>query len=133
MKAVFDTNIVASASFWRGKPFDCLTAWALGKCGVVVSPQLLSEYFETVEELSRRYPQKTRVQWLEALTQSAELVFPMESARGVVKDRDDEMVLECAAAAGVDFLVTGDKLHLLPVGEWRGVKIVTAADFLSLF
>ena len=100
---------------------------------MVVSPQLLSEYFETVEELSRRYPQKTHVQWLEALTQSAELVFPMESARGVVKDRDDEMVLECAAAAGADFLVTGDKLHLLPVGEWRGVKIVPAADFLSLF
>jgi predicted nucleic acid-binding protein len=28
MKVVFDTNVVASASFWRGTPFDCLAAWA---------------------------------------------------------------------------------------------------------
>lgn len=131
MNAVFDTNIVASASFWRGKPFDCLSAWAAGKCTVVVSPQLLSEYFDTVAELTRRYPQKRRVEWIEALTQSARLVFPMENARGVVPDRDDEMALECAAAGGVDFLVTGDKTHLLPVGEWRGIKLVTAADFLA--
>jgi hypothetical protein len=26
VKVVFDTNVVVSASFWRGKPFDCLAA-----------------------------------------------------------------------------------------------------------
>ena len=30
MKVVFDTNVVASATFWRGAPFDCLAAWAQG-------------------------------------------------------------------------------------------------------
>ena len=31
MRAIFDANVVASASFWQGKPFDCLTAWAQGR------------------------------------------------------------------------------------------------------
>ena len=43
MKVVFDTTVVASASDWRGAPFDCLAAWAQGRCEAVVSPALLAE------------------------------------------------------------------------------------------
>jgi len=132
MKVVFDTNIVASASFWRGKPFDCLTAWARGEIAAYVSPQLLSEYFDTVEELAARYPDKRRVEWIEALTASADLVFPTDRARGETPDPYDEMVLECALAAEADFLVSGDKKHLLPLREFRGVKIITADAFLKM-
>jgi predicted nucleic acid-binding protein len=46
MHVVFDTNVVASASFWRGTPFDCLIAWTNGRCEAVVSPALLAEYHE---------------------------------------------------------------------------------------
>jgi len=132
MKVVFDTNIVASASYWRGKPFDCLTAWTQGEISVFVSPQLLSEYFDTVEELSARYPDKRRVEWIEALTASADLVFPTDRARGETPDPFDEMVLECALAAEADYLVSGDKKHLLPLREFRGIKIMTADAFLKL-
>lgn len=132
MKAVFDTNIVASASFWRGKPYDCLAAWARGEVSVFVSPQLLSEYFDTIEELSARYPDKPRVEWVEHLTASADLVFPSDRARGETPDPFDEMVLECALAADADYIVSGDKKHLLPLREFRGVKIITADEFLKL-
>ena len=132
MKVVFDTNIVASASFWRGKPFDCLTAWARGEIAVYVSPQLLSEYFDTVEELAARYPDKRRVEWIEVLTASADLVFPTDRARGETPDPDDEMVLECALAAEANYLVSGDKKHLLPLREFRGIKIITADAFLKM-
>ena len=132
MKVVFDTNIVASASFWRGKPFDCLSAWARGEISVSVSPQLLSEYFDTLEELGARYPDKARVEWAEALTASADLVFPADRARGEWPDPFDEMVLECAIAADADYIVSDDKKHLLPLREFRGVKIITADAFLKL-
>src|SRR5437868_9911378 len=121
MKVVFDTNIVASASFWRGKPFDCLSAWAQGVISVFVSPQLLSEYFDTIEELSARYPERPRENWVEALTASADLVFPSDRARGETLDPFDEMVLECALAVDADCIVSGDKKHLLALREFRGV------------
>ena len=132
MNAVFDTNVVASASFWRGKPFDCLAAWARGDVVVAVSPQLLSEYFDTIEELAARYPERNRVEWVESLTASADLVFPSDRARGATDDPDDEMVLECALATGADYLVTGDKKHLLALHEFRGIRIVSCAEFLKL-
>jgi uncharacterized protein len=125
------TNIVASASFWRGKPFDCLSAWARGECEAVVSPQTLSEYFETIEELAARYPTMQRVEWAESLTAAAELVFTLDRARGEVKDPDDEIFLECALAGRADCIVSGDKAHLLPLREWRGIKILSAAQFLA--
>lgn len=130
MKVVFDTNVVASATFWRGKPFDCLAAWAQGRCEAIVSPALLAEYHETIEELQRDYPDRPSVAWTEALTDTATLVFPAERAAGATPDPDDEMILECALAAEADVIVSGDKRHLLALQRFRGIPILNPADFL---
>jgi putative PIN family toxin of toxin-antitoxin system len=127
---VFDTNVVASASFWRGAPSDCLAAWAQGRCEAVVSPALLAEYHETIEELRLDYPRREPVEWVDALTESAELIFPTERATGATPDPGDEMVLECALAAAADYIVSGDKKHLLALREFRGIQIVSPSDFL---
>jgi putative PIN family toxin of toxin-antitoxin system len=120
VKVVFDTNVVASASFWRGAPFDCLAGWAQGRCEAVVSPALLAEYHETIEELRLDYPRREPV----------ELIFPTERATGATPDPGDEMVLECALAAEADYIVSGDKKHLLSLREFHGIRIVSPADFL---
>ena len=130
MKVVFDTNVVASASFWRGTPFNCLTAWAEGRCEAVVSPALLAEYHETIEELRREYPGRPFAAWADALAESATLVFPADRAAGATPDPDDEMILECALAGEVDFIVTGDTKHLLPLRQFRGIPIISPAEFL---
>ena len=130
MKVVFDTNVVASASFWRGAPFDCLAAWAQGRCVTVVSSNLLAEYHETVSELRLDYPSRKCVEWVEVLTASAELVFPIERASGATPDPDDEMILECALAAEADYIVSGDIKHLLALRQFQGIPIVAPADFL---
>lgn len=49
----------------------------------------------------------------------------------VSDDPDDDRVLECAAAAQADYLLTGDK-HLLKLGSYRATRIVKAAEFLAL-
>lgn len=130
MRAVFDTNVVASASFWRGSPFDCLAAWAQGRCEAAVSPELLAEYHETMERLRREYPRHLYVQWAEALTEAAIFVFPNERAGGATPDPGDEKVLECALAAEANVIVTGDKRHLLPMKRFRDVEIASPAEFL---
>ena len=132
MKVVFDTNVVASASFWRGKPFDCLAAWAQGRCEAAVTPAMLAEYQETIEELRLAYPDRKPVEWAEVLAESAVLVFPTDRATGATPDPDDEMILECALAAEADYIVTGDKKHLLALREFQGIRIVSPADFLRL-
>ena len=130
MKIVFDTNVVVSASFWRGPPFDCLMAWAQGRCQAAVSAPLLAEYHETTEELRMEHPDQPCVDWAAALTEAAALVFPVDRAAGATPDPADEMILECALAADADYIVTGDKKHLLPLREFHGIRIVPPSEIL---
>jgi predicted nucleic acid-binding protein len=48
----------------------------------------------------------------------------------VKEDPTDNRILECAAASGSDYLVSGDK-HLLKLGH-QGIKIVSPADFIQM-
>jgi predicted nucleic acid-binding protein len=60
----------------------------------------------------------------------AEPFTPDPSVSGVAPDDEDDLVLGTAVAAEADFLVTGDK-GFLAVREFRGVRIVTADEFLA--
>ena len=48
----------------------------------------------------------------------------------VVKDKKDNIILECAVAADVKCIVSGDS-HLLNLKEFRDIKIVSANEFLK--
>lgn len=52
--------------------------------------------------------------------------------RGVCRDPNDDVIIECAVIAGADFIVTGDK-DLLAVRQYQGIRIVTPRDFLDEF
>ena len=131
MKVVFDTNVVVSACFWRGAPFECLAMWGRRELTAAISPPLLVEYEETFEELMLDYGDRLHVDWTELLRSSAEMVFPVERASGATADPFDEMVLECALAAGVEAIVSGDKKHLLVLGAFRSIPILSPGDFLK--
>lgn len=49
----------------------------------------------------------------------------------VTGDASDDVILACAIEAGADVLVTGDKRHLFPVGEYRGVRMLTSPALLA--
>jgi putative PIN family toxin of toxin-antitoxin system len=131
MIVVLDTNIVASATFWRGKPAHCLEAWTLGKFDLALSHPILTEYEEVVARLAARYPEKNSTDWLAAIRQAGHFYAPAKLP-SAVSDPDDEMFIECAVAARANYLVTGDKNHLLSLKEVAGVRIVAASDFLRL-
>jgi putative PIN family toxin of toxin-antitoxin system len=131
-RVVFDTNTVASASFWQGTPMQCLRAWQAGRCEALVSPAILAEYAEVTDRLQARYPDRSPVRWGAALAASAELVFPNVRLRDITPDPDDEMFLECAVAGEAHFLVTGDKRHLQSLVQVREVRIVSPAAFLDI-
>ena len=131
MIVVLDTNIVASATYWRGKPAHCLEAWVLGKYDLAISHPILTEYEDVITRLAIRYPTKQPTDWLSAIKQSAHLYLPAPLVASTA-DPNDEMFVECAVAARADYVVTGDKGHLLSLKLVGGVPIVAASDFLRL-
>lgn len=57
-----------------------------------------------------------------------ELSGPPEPVTG---DPADDAILACAAEAGADAVVSGDRRHVLPVGEHRGVRLITPQALLA--
>mgnify|MGYP003493144639 CR=1 FL=1 len=129
MIVVLDTNIVASATFWLGKPAHCLEAWAAGRFDLAISHPILTEYEEAIARLTARCPDRTPTGWLPAIKQAAHLFLPVPMPV-TTTDPDDEMFIECAVAAGADYLVTGDKAHLLTLKQAGVVPIIAASEFL---
>jgi uncharacterized protein len=60
-----------------------------------------------------------------------EIVQPEPIPRTVLNDPKDDKVLACAVYTGVDYIVSGDKKHLLPLGSYSGIAIVNSAKFLE--
>jgi predicted nucleic acid-binding protein len=56
---------------------------------------------------------------------------PSSQPEAMTGDPADDLILACAVQAEVDALVSGDRRHLLPVGEHRGVRIVTPQALLA--
>jgi putative PIN family toxin of toxin-antitoxin system len=131
MIVVLDTNIVASATYWRGKPAHCLEAWVLGKYDLAISHPILTEYEEVIARLAARYPAKQPTDWLSAIQHAGHLYVP-DPRPASTADPDDEMFIECAAQAQADYVVTGDKGHLLALKQAAGIPIVAVSDFLPL-
>lgn len=67
-------------------------------------------------------------EWIRSFTR---LVVPKEALDIIKEDPPDNRILECAEAAGSEFIVTGDK-DLLRIKRHGGVRIVKVADFLAM-
>lgn len=127
--AVFDTNILFSAIGWQGKPYQCLE---LARASIVQGVTCR----EILDELAEKLQSKLSLNAAQTLATVADLltflrVVPITGQlKAIPADPDDDKVLESAVQARATQIVTGDRRHLLPLGAFQGIPIVTAAEFL---
>ena len=135
MRVVLDTNIVVSALVWGGMPFKLLQAATDGIIDLYTSPVLLTELREVLarEHLaSRLIAQQSSIE--QAIGFYGELairISPLTTPRVVANDPDDDHVIACAVAANAQWIVSGDKKHLLAIKSYQNISIVTAAEALN--
>ena len=130
MWVVLDTNIVVSALIWGGTPCKLLQLATDGDIELYTSPALLTELREVLarEHLaSRLVRQRSTVEQATSIYgELAISVSPLSTARVVPGDADDDHVIAAACAAKADLVVSGDR-HLLSMGSYQGIDIVSAA------
>jgi putative PIN family toxin of toxin-antitoxin system len=130
LTAVFDTNILFSATGWQGKPFECVQRARAGEVHAVTCPELIEELAEKLEtrlHFSAEQVAETIADYLGFLR----VIQIPKVLMAVPRDPEDNMVLECAIEGEAEYIVSGDK-HLLDLGEFRGIRIIRAGDFLNL-
>lgn len=129
MRVVFDTNILVSATLWRGAPYRSLLAVRAGLAELVLSPPILAELSRVL--LEKFHFTETQAQELVVLVKScATLAEISGTLRAVPDDREDDKFIETAQVAGAEWIVSGDT-HLLRLGSYGEVSIITARTFLE--
>ena len=130
MKVVCDTNVFFSAIVVGGAIEDILTAANSRKITIFISPQILFELSQVL---------KTKAGWqdyqintaLYNLGKICRLIRPEQIIKIIKSDDSDNRILECAVAAKADYIITGDKKHLLPLKKYKSINIVSPRQFLT--
>lgn len=133
LKAVLDTQVIlrgATAARATVTAKIC-EAWDTGRFTLLLSAPILEEIEDVVSRPDVR--RRLRMTLVEAIA-----LVDLLRRRSVVvtptihilrcRDPKDDKFLECASAAGADYLVSADA-DLLSLGEIQGIPIVDAPTF----
>ena len=136
-RAVVDTNILARGLLRpAGSSAALLQAAEDASFRLVLSPSILRELRKVFfkPHVRQRYPltMEQIAGYMASLQVIAEVVEGRVQVYGASKDPDDNHVLACALEGAVDFVVSDDRKHILPLGEYRGIPIVSMPAFLQM-
>ncbi len=130
--AVFDTNVLLSAAIFRsGPPFKCLDLAQQGAVASITCREILDEFREKLVEKFNRTPEQADV-LVDEVQGLSRLVAITGSLKAVEADPDDDKVVECAVTGQATHIITGDARHLLRLGEYKGIHIISPAQFVAL-
>ena len=130
MRIVVDTNVLASAVFFGGKPGELLRLILARSVSGVATQEILDEYQETIDYLLKKY--KGRELHFSAVpVYSSMEIISAKTRVAVCRDPDDDKFISCAIDGQCYYVVSGDK-DLLTLKKYQYVKIVTVSEFLEL-
>ena len=130
ISVTFDSNVYVSALEFGGVPLRLLNMARAGAFRLDVSNAVLNEVGRVLHEKFGWPAEKVRG-LREEIEGFGNLVSPRERLTVVRADPADDMIVECAAAARSDYLVTGDH-HLVDLGSHLGTQIIRPSGFLAL-
>jgi len=129
-KVVIDTNVFISAFGWGGKPLRLIELLEAGEIRHCASEEIIKELLIAVSYPKLDFTHNVQSDILEFVLAYSDIYEPKESVN-ITSDPDDNKFIECALAARVKFVITGDR-KFLSVKQFRNVKIITPDDFLRL-
>ena len=130
MRVVLDTNVIVSGLNFPGNERLVLNLARRGRFTLYLSLFVL---LEVRSVLVRKFGWKVGIsdRAIRMLRVSATIIEPQQLPDVIENNEADNRILACAMESAADYLVTGDRRHLLPLGEHLGTKIVNAPRFLS--
>lgn len=128
-RVVLDTNVFVSAVL-GGRLAAVIDHWRAGRLTLVVTDEIVGEYLSVLRRPKFGLPDDLIDDVMGYLFRHAEFVTPAERLQVVQADPADDRFLEAAIAGEAAWIVSGDR-HLLSLGAYRGIPIITPHDLLE--
>ncbi len=129
-RVVIDTNVFIS-SFFGGNPKKVIDLWKNGKITLCLSRNIVDEYIEVLKRMGLKDENELE-ELLGLFAKGYNIVFSASppSLKIIEDDPDDNKFIECAVALKSSYIISGDR-HLLSVGNYMGIEIISPAEFLK--
>lgn len=135
LRVVLDTNVIISGLISpKGPPAGILKALKAGRFILVTSQAINEEILEVMDRPRLRDKYGLADHMFDIafiLWEQAEIVAKLPTLKAT-KDPDDDKFLAAAVGGLAHYLVTGDIKDLLGLGEYKGTRIVSPDQFLSI-
>jgi uncharacterized protein len=135
MRVVLDTTIILSSFISQDSyPYQAIDLWFRKEYSLVTSLWQIEE----IKAVSRR----PRIQAIVTNQEVGRLINLLREKAIVLEelpevtyssDPDDNPILASAIAAQAQYVVSGDKRHLLPLKTVKGIPVITVREFVELF
>ena len=131
MRVVPDTNVVVSGLNFPGNERLILELALRGRFELYLSPFILEE---VTGVLGRKFgwDEDRAAEACRTLEKAGTVIEPRRLPDVIEANEADNRILECATEASADYLITGDRRHLLPLEEHQGVTMLNAPRFLAV-
>ncbi|MGB9682650.1 MAG: putative toxin-antitoxin system toxin component, PIN family [bacterium] len=132
IRVVLDTNVYISAILFGGKPEKIRNLAKGGDIELLISEFIIGE----IAQILRRkfgWENWKISETIDEIREISILIIPSLKISVVIEDPLDNRILECAVEGKAQYIVTGDKQHLLPLKEYKGINILSPSEFLEEF
>ena len=128
--ATFDSNVYISALVFRKKALQILDLAIEQGVEIAISDEIVEETIRVLRE-KFRWSDERLEEARATMNSITRRVAPTEKLDVVKSDSDDNKIVECAVAAGSDYLVTGDN-DILSLGSYGKTRMIKPSDFLAI-
>ena len=131
IKVVIDTNVFISAFVFGGNALEIVRLFLKDDIEVYISPFIFEEITRILREKFLWEELKIE-KLLQLIRPKVNEVYPKVRVSIIKSKDDDNRILECALESKANYIISGDKRHILPLKELEGIKIVSVSEFLEI-
>jgi len=133
LRIVADTNVLVSSLIRRGKPHELILRIDGVEVRLVSSKVLMDELTSVLAEegITKYVSKRDAERFLRYVGRRTTMIKVRSRFKVVKEDQRDDVVLNTAHSGRADYITSGDR-HLIPLREFKGIKIVTVSEMLEL-
>jgi hypothetical protein len=133
LRVVLDTNVLISALIRKGKPRKLLRRAYEKRFILILSREMMEEFLEVCgrDYFHEFVSDDEAARFSRMLVNLSQFVAIKSKFKVISEDPSDDIIINTAIDGGAEYIVSGDE-HLLALGEFRGIRMVSVSKMLKL-